>query len=111
MDLPGPIKSLVNMHQVYETAKLIADKGCQKLFLTRSVPPTYSDASDLDDYSFTPQEVKKTLDDALRAKHDCGIMVGSLVSYPLCFLLPFTTIRSAPEKYCPSEVWPLRMPS
>ena len=34
----------------------------------------------------SPELTKKGLDQAIKAKNDFGIMIGSLVSYPLCFL-------------------------
>ena len=73
-------------NQVYEAGKLVAENGGQTLFVTRAVPPTYSQASNLSNYILSPIETKRALDDAIRVKNDFGIMIGSLVSYPLCFL-------------------------
>lgn len=92
-----------NKNQVYETGKLVAGLGCQKLFVTRAVPPTYSDTSKEDDYSLTPDEVKTTLDDALRVKEDFGIMIGSLISYPLCFLGDLEKYADFVGRGCPSQ--------
>lgn len=92
-----------NMHQVYETGKFVAELGCQKLFVTRSVPPTYSEESDLSDYDFTSEEYKHILDEAIRVRDDFGIMIGSLVSYPLCFLGDLEKYKDFVGRGCPSQ--------
>ncbi len=92
-----------NKHQVYETGKMVAELGVQKLFVTRSVPPTYADTSQEDDYSMTPDEVRQSLDDALRVKQDFGLMIGSLVSYPLCFLGDLEKYADFVGRGCPSQ--------
>ena len=38
-------------NQVYEAGKLVSSLGCQKLFITRSVPPTYSDTEQDNTYT------------------------------------------------------------
>ena len=92
-----------NMHQVYQAGKLVAELGCQKLFVTRAVPPTYSDVTKEDDYTLTPEEQKSVLDEALRVKEDFGIMIGSLVSYPLCFLGDLEKYRDFVGRGCPAQ--------
>ena len=34
-----------NKHRVFETGKLMAELGCSKFFVTRAVPPVYSEIS------------------------------------------------------------------
>ena len=92
-----------NKDQVYETGRLVSELGCQKLFVTRAVPPTYSDPELDDDYQMTPEEVRLTLDDALRVKRDFGLMIGALVSYPLCFLGDLEKYADFTGRGCPSQ--------
>jgi radical SAM protein with 4Fe4S-binding SPASM domain len=89
--------------QVYDTAMLAAEIGCQKMFVTRAVPPVYVDTSEEDNYTLTPEEVKKSLDDALQAKEDSGMMIGTLVSYPLCFLGDLRKYEDFVGRGCPSQ--------
>jgi len=93
-----------NMHQVYETGELISDKGCQKLFVTRSVPPTYSQDTPEDaDYRLTIEETRSVLDEAIRVRDDFGIMIGTLVSYPLCALEDLEKYRDFVGRGCPAQ--------
>lgn len=92
-----------NYHQVYEAGSLLAELGCQKLFVTRSVPPTYSDTDDDKEYTLTVEEQKLALDDALRVKEDFGMMIGSLVSYPLCFLSDLVKYADFVGRGCPTQ--------
>ena len=51
-----------NKNDVYETGKFSASIGCQKFFLTRAVPPTYSQNTKNDDsnpYFLIKEETKK----------------------------------------------------
>ncbi len=92
-----------NFQQVYETGKLVADMGCQRIFITRAVPPTYSDVSVDNTYTLTPDEQRFALDEALRIKEDSGIQLGSLVSYPLCFLGDLDKYSDFVGRGCPAQ--------
>ncbi len=92
-----------NQYQVYDIGKKMAELGVQKLFVTRSVPPTYTDTSADDDYTLTPEEQKRCLDDAIRVRDEFGIMIGSLVSYPLCFLGDLDRYRDFVGRGCPAQ--------
>ena len=37
------------MDKIYETGKLAASLGCDKFFITRAVPPSYSETSKSDE--------------------------------------------------------------
>ena len=53
-----------NMSMVFETAEFAHKIGVQKFFLTRAVPPTYSQNTKFDEsnpYYLTKEETKKTL--------------------------------------------------
>jgi len=91
-----------NLGQVYQTAELLAQIGAQKLFFTRSVPPVYQSEPDAD-LDVGPEEMKCALDAALQAKADFGIQVGSLVSYPLCFLGDLEKYADFVGRGCPSQ--------
>ncbi|MDP6052831.1 MAG: radical SAM protein [Candidatus Latescibacteria bacterium] len=91
-----------NLGQVYQTAELLSQLGAQKLFFTRSVPPVYQSEPDAD-LDVGPEEMKDALDAALQAKADFGIQVGSLVSYPLCFLGDLEKYADFVGRGCPSQ--------
>ena len=91
-----------NLGQVYQTAEFLSGLGAQKLFLTRSVPPVYQSEPD-GDIDLRPEEIKGALDAVLQAKADFGIQVGSLVSYPLCFLGDLEKYADFVGRGCPSQ--------
>ena len=91
-----------NLGQVYQTAELLSELGVQKLFFTRSVPPVYQSQPDTE-LDVGPEEMKDALDAALQAKADFGIQVGSLVSYPLCFLGDLEKYADFVGRGCPSQ--------
>ncbi len=92
-----------NMHQVYETARLVSRMGAQKLFTTRAVPPTYSHNDPDPDLQLETHEIKAALDAAIRARDDFGIMIGTLVSYPLCFLSDLEKYKDFVGRGCPAQ--------
>ncbi len=89
--------------QVYITGRIAKEKGCQKLFVTRAVPPTYQHGRMPDDLYPTPAETRRALEDALRVKADFGVMIGTLVSYPLCFLGDLEKFRDFVGRGCPGQ--------
>lgn len=89
--------------QVYSAGKLLSKLGCQKLFITRSVPPTYSNEEENQNYNLTFDEQRKCLDDALKVKNDFGIGIGTLVSYPLCFLEDLEKYSDFVGRGCPAQ--------
>ncbi len=91
-----------NLGQVYQTAELLSQLGVQKLFFTRSVPPVSQSEPDTE-LDVGPEEMKGALDAALQAKADFGIQVGSLVSYPLCFLGDLEKYADFVGRGCPSQ--------
>lgn len=91
------------MDQVYEAGRLVSELGAQTLFVTRAVPPTYSQGEDVSNYLLSPEETKQVLDDAIRARDDFGIMIGSLVSYPLCFLEDLEKYADFVGRGCPAQ--------
>ena len=38
-----------NLNRVYETEKRMAELGCSKFFITRAVPPVYSEVANAND--------------------------------------------------------------
>ena len=97
-----------NMDKIYDTGKLASELGCDKFFITRAVPPSYSETSksenpEEDIYSLSHEETKNCLDEVLRVKKDFNIRVGSLVSYPLCFLEDLEKYKDFVGRGCPSQ--------
>ncbi len=98
-----------NKHRVYETGKMMAELGCTKFFVTRAVPPIYSAvAKDSDndvheELILSHEDVKKSLDDAIKIKEEYGIAIGSLISYPLCFLGDLQKYSDFAGRGCPSQ--------
>ena len=97
------VVSLANYKSVYETAKKVAEVGGQKIFITKAVPPTYSKDPEKDGYITDPAKMKETLDAALQAKADFGISIGTLVSYPLCFLGDLEKYKDFIGRGCPGQ--------
>ena len=97
------VVSKSTFNDVYETAKLAASKGCQKIFTTRMVPPTYTHEAVDTSHLPTAEETKIALDQAIQAKKDFGIMVGTLVSYPLCFLGDLEKYADFVGRGCPGQ--------
>jgi len=94
----------LNKDHVYETGRLVADLGCQRLFGTRSVIPPYASTPEaVGAYLFSPEEAYRVLDDLLRVKSDFGLPIGSLISYPLCFLGDLEKYRDFVGRGCPSQ--------
>lgn len=89
--------------QVYETGKLVSEIGAQCLFVTRAVPPSYASKDDIENLLPSHDAMKAALDDALRVKEDFKIMIGSLVSYPLCFLGDLEKYRDFVGRGCPAQ--------
>ena len=73
----------LNKDRVYATGKMMAELGCSKFFVTRAVPPVYSEVSKANNEKdnelvLSHDEVKKSLDDAIKVKEEFGIAIGSL---------------------------------
>ncbi len=97
-----------NLHRVYETGKQMAELGCTKFFVTRAVPPVYSEVSKANDEKdnelvLSHEDVKNSLDQALKVKEDFNIQIGSLISYPLCFLGDLNRYSDFVGRGCPSQ--------
>ena len=54
-------------NDVYETVRLARSKGCQKIFTTRMVPPTYTHEKE-ESHLPNAEETKIALDQAIQAK-------------------------------------------
>ncbi len=97
-----------NKHRVYETGKMMAQLGCSKFFITRAVPPVYSsiskdNKSETNELVLSPEEVKKSLDDGIKVRDEFKIAIGSLISYPLCFLSDLKKYSDFVGRGCPSQ--------
>lgn len=92
-----------NLDLIYATGKLAAEMDCQKLFVTRAVPPVYAHNRADPDIQLTPEESRYALDQAIQVKEDFGIMIGTLVSYPLCFLGDLERYADFVGRGCPAQ--------
>jgi len=93
-----------NKGHVYKTGLLAHELGCKKFFGTRVVPNVLlKDVSD-SDFSLAPEECLYTLDELLRVKKDTGIMIGTLISYPLCMLGDLEKYHDFVGRGCPSQI-------
>ncbi len=93
----------MNKDHVYQTGKLAHDLGCQKIFGTRTVPPVYMSQGNNGEFKVSNDDIRKVLDQLIRVKEDTGIMIGSLVSYPLCFLGDLEKYRDFVGRGCPAQ--------
>ena len=97
-----------NYKNVYATGKFVAKLGVQKLFVTRAVPPVYSYDTEKEPvveeaYKLTHDEAKSALDQALEVKKETGILLGSLVNFPVCFLGDLEKYKDFFGRGCPSQ--------
>ena len=91
-----------NYRDVFETGQFIFKLGCQKMFITRAVPPV-SNTGVSDEYKLTHDEAKFALDEGIRLKKETGIMIGTLVNYPVCFLGDLEKYKDFFGRGCPSQ--------
>jgi radical SAM protein with 4Fe4S-binding SPASM domain len=97
------VVSRANSDHVYETGRLCARLDVQKLFATRLVPAvTASDLTETD-LDLQQKQARKAVEDLMRVKRDFGIGVGSLISYPLCFLGDLERYKDLVGRGCPAQ--------
>ncbi len=75
-----------NVGHTYKTAVLADALGVSNFFVTRVVPSTSCPAEIAEEFALKPEEYYPILDDAIRAKEDTNLTIGSLIQYPVCFL-------------------------
>lgn len=80
------IISQINKNHVYQTGKLAHELGCQKIFGTRTVPTVCKKNEKYNEFQLQHADVYNVLNQLLTLKQETGIMIGTLVSYPLCLL-------------------------
>eukprot|EP01155_Anaeramoeba_flamelloides_P029521 Anaeramoba_flamelloidesa85276_62.p1 GENE.a85276_62~~a85276_62.p1 ORF type:complete len:454 (-),score=32.99 a85276_62:1589-2950(-) len=91
-----------NKDDVYKTAEYVHNLGCQKIFGTRVVPSINSKGNVPENLQFESEEAIYVLDQLLKAKEDFGIMIGSLISYPLCLLKDLEKYKDFIGRGCPA---------
>ncbi len=92
-----------NRNHVYETGRLCHRLGCQKLFGTRTVPSINLEHADETEFRLIKEDARHTLDQLVRVKKDTGIMIGTLVSYPLCLLGDLEKYADFVGRGCPAQ--------
>lgn len=97
------IVSEKNKNHVYDTAILAHQLGCQKIFGTRVVPSINECNPNASEYKVTKEEALSTLDQLIKAKEETGIMIGTLVSYPLCLLSDLEKYKDFVGRGCPAQ--------
>ncbi len=97
------IISDANRGDIYETARLCADLGVQKLFATRLVPSIRDLVFSETDRKLGQEEALAALDEMVRARDDFGIAIGTLISYPLCLLGDLEKYSDFVGRGCPAQ--------
>ncbi len=97
------IISQPNKHHVYDTGRLAHELGVQRLFATRTVPPSFCKDPTTSDVHLEPEDARLALEQMLALKRDTGIMIGTLVSYPLCFLGDLEKFSDFVGRGCPGQ--------
>jgi radical SAM protein with 4Fe4S-binding SPASM domain len=97
------VVSQINKAQVYDTGLLVHRLGCQKFFGTRTVPMSYEKDIKNSDYQLSQEDSLDILDQMVRVKEETGIMIGTLVSYPLCLLGDLEKYRDFVGRGCPAQ--------
>jgi len=97
------IVSQLNKEHVYRTGKLAHELGCQKIFGTRVVPSVKDTNPAESDFHLTKEDALCTLDQLVQVKQETGIMIGTLVSYPLCLLSDLERYKDFVGRGCPGQ--------
>ena len=97
------IVSQNNKTRVYESGKFLHGLGVGKFFAHRVVPPAYDRGDSHGEHHLTPADARETLDELLRLKADTGMIVGTLISYPLCMLGDLEKYADFVGRGCPSQ--------
>ncbi|MCX5815307.1 MAG: radical SAM protein [Proteobacteria bacterium] len=97
------IVSQLNKNHVHKTGKLAAELGCQKIFGTRVVPSVNEKNPAESIFKLTKEDALHTLEQLVKVKEETGIMIGTLVSYPLCFLSDLEKFRDFVGRGCPAQ--------
>lgn len=93
-----------NKNHVYQTGKFVRELGCQKIFGTRTVPPVSTQYGiEPSEFKITKEDILYVLDQLVRVKEDTGIMIGTLVSYPLCLLGDLEKYKDFVGRGCPAQ--------
>lgn len=97
------IISQQNKDHVYETGRLCHNLGCQKLFGTRMVPPVNVKNAEKTEFQINKADALQVLEQLVKLKKDTGIMIGTLVSYPLCLLGDLEKYADFVGRGCPAQ--------
>lgn len=97
------IVSQNNKDRVYDSGVFLRSLGVTKFFAHRVVPPAYDRQDSQGEHHLTPEDARATLDELLRLKEDTGMMVGTLISYPLCMLGDLEKYADFVGRGCPSQ--------
>jgi len=97
------IISQYNKDDVYDTGSFINNLGCQKLFGTRLVPPVSKSQIDEAYIKIDQQDALQTLNQLVEVKKDTGMMIGTLISYPLCLLGDLEKFEDFVGRGCPAQ--------
>lgn len=92
-----------NRDHVYETAKFVHGLGCQRIFGTRAVPSVNLSKATGSEYDVSKKDAMHIVNQLLKAKAETGIMIGTLVSYPLCLLGDLEKFRDFVGRGCPAQ--------
>lgn len=92
-----------NADHVYETARYVAGLGVEKLFATRLVPSVTVEEAQGTCLELTIEQARRVVGDLVRAKRDFGIQIGTLISYPLCFLGDLHEFADFVGRGCPAQ--------
>ena len=92
-----------NNEHVLDTGYLCKEAGIQKLFATRLVPAVTVDNPTDTELELTRESARKALDQLMRVKQEVGLEVGTLISYPLCFLSDLNRYQEIVGRGCPSQ--------
>lgn len=99
-----------NKDQVYNTAKLVHELGCERIMATRIVAPDYKDYEsdekinlDEDPSVLSQKSALECLDQLIRARDEFGIDVSTVVSYPLCLLGDLEKYSDFVGRGCPTQ--------
>ena len=76
-----------NIGDIYATAKLANDLGCQRFNTTRTIPVLDAKLPSQKNFIINKKDAQKILDETLRVEKDFNFeFVSTMIPYPYCFL-------------------------
>jgi len=92
-----------NKGSIYNSGKFLHSIGAYQFIAHRVIPPAYDRKDENQEHFLSPQDALDGLDELLRLREDTGMLVGTLISYPLCLLGDLEKYADFVGRGCPTQ--------